>query len=163
MTHAFSSCTKMIDMNQILSTKYDKRFCHSCTEVWLTLSWWSYVHVSAPGTRLINQFWMFLPLYQIRHAAANVLRECWLLHRTNLTKGNRGEQRRHQRFLLEAIRVWVTVSQNDTFRQDVCVFVSGRGTWVVVCVPYVCILRLVNLVSTCLTTESQFLMANLDY
>ncbi|XP_042346464.1 intermediate conductance calcium-activated potassium channel protein 4 [Plectropomus leopardus] len=43
---------------------------------------------------------------RIRHAAANVLRECWLLHRTNLTKGNRGEQRRHQRCLLEAIRVF---------------------------------------------------------
>uniref|UniRef100_UPI0037E8E0E9 intermediate conductance calcium-activated potassium channel protein 4 isoform X1 n=1 Tax=Semicossyphus pulcher TaxID=241346 RepID=UPI0037E8E0E9 len=43
---------------------------------------------------------------RIRHAAANVLRECWLLHRTNLTKGNRGEHRRHQRGLLEAIRVF---------------------------------------------------------
>ncbi|XP_049902811.1 intermediate conductance calcium-activated potassium channel protein 4 isoform X2 [Epinephelus moara] len=43
---------------------------------------------------------------RIRHAAANVLRECWLLHRTNLTRGNRGEQRRHQRCLLEAIRVF---------------------------------------------------------
>ncbi|KAM3873096.1 intermediate conductance calcium-activated potassium channel protein 4 [Diretmus argenteus] len=43
---------------------------------------------------------------RIRHAAANVLRECWLLHRTNLTKGNSGEHRRHQRCLLEAIRVF---------------------------------------------------------
>ncbi|XP_072250614.1 intermediate conductance calcium-activated potassium channel protein 4 isoform X1 [Leuresthes tenuis] len=43
---------------------------------------------------------------RIRHAAANVLRECWLLHRANLTKGNRGEHRRHQRCLLEAIRVF---------------------------------------------------------
>ncbi|XP_053183517.1 intermediate conductance calcium-activated potassium channel protein 4, partial [Scomber japonicus] len=43
---------------------------------------------------------------RIRHAAANVLRECWLLHRTSLTKGNRGEHRRHQRCLLEAIRVF---------------------------------------------------------
>lgn len=43
---------------------------------------------------------------RIRHAAANVLRECWLLHRTNLKKGNRGEHRRHQRCLLEAIRVF---------------------------------------------------------
>ncbi|XP_041649291.1 intermediate conductance calcium-activated potassium channel protein 4 isoform X2 [Cheilinus undulatus] len=42
----------------------------------------------------------------IRHAAANVLRECWLLHRSNLTIGNRGEHRRHQRGLLEAIRVF---------------------------------------------------------
>ncbi|XP_029361091.1 intermediate conductance calcium-activated potassium channel protein 4 [Echeneis naucrates] len=43
---------------------------------------------------------------RIRHAAANVLRECWLLHRTNLKTVNRGEQRRHQRCLLEAIRVF---------------------------------------------------------
>ncbi|XP_018542786.1 intermediate conductance calcium-activated potassium channel protein 4 isoform X4 [Lates calcarifer] len=43
---------------------------------------------------------------RIRHAAANVLRECWLLHRTNVTKGSRGEHRRHQRCLLEAIRVF---------------------------------------------------------
>ncbi|CAJ1061616.1 intermediate conductance calcium-activated potassium channel protein 4 [Xyrichtys novacula] len=43
---------------------------------------------------------------RIRHAAANVLRECWLLHRTNITKGNRGEHRRHQRGLLEAIRIF---------------------------------------------------------
>ncbi|XP_069549452.1 intermediate conductance calcium-activated potassium channel protein 4 [Brachyistius frenatus] len=43
---------------------------------------------------------------RIRHAAANVLRECWLLHRANLAKGNRGEHRRHQRCLLEAIRVF---------------------------------------------------------
>ncbi|KAM9852311.1 intermediate conductance calcium-activated potassium channel protein 4 isoform 2-T2 [Aulostomus maculatus] len=42
----------------------------------------------------------------IRHAAANVLRECWLLHRVNQTKGSRGEHRRHQRCLLEAIRVF---------------------------------------------------------
>ncbi|XP_053743351.1 intermediate conductance calcium-activated potassium channel protein 4 isoform X3 [Synchiropus splendidus] len=42
----------------------------------------------------------------IRHAAANVLRECWLLHRSNLVKGNGGEHRRHQRCLLEAIRVF---------------------------------------------------------
>ncbi|XP_077382912.1 intermediate conductance calcium-activated potassium channel protein 4 isoform X2 [Festucalex cinctus] len=42
----------------------------------------------------------------IRHAAANVLRECWLLHRANMTKGSRGEHRRHQRCLLEAIRVF---------------------------------------------------------
>nr|XP_020464132.1 intermediate conductance calcium-activated potassium channel protein 4 [Monopterus albus] len=43
---------------------------------------------------------------RIRHAAANVLRECWLLHRTNTTKGNRGEHRKHRRCLLEAIRVF---------------------------------------------------------
>lgn len=43
---------------------------------------------------------------RIRHAAANVLRECWLLHRTNLSQGNRREHRRHQRCLLEAIQVF---------------------------------------------------------
>uniref|UniRef100_H3CJ70 Potassium intermediate/small conductance calcium-activated channel, subfamily N, member 4 n=1 Tax=Tetraodon nigroviridis TaxID=99883 RepID=H3CJ70_TETNG len=43
---------------------------------------------------------------RVRHAAANVLRECWLLHRTNVKKGNGGEHRRHQRCLLEAIRVF---------------------------------------------------------
>lgn len=43
---------------------------------------------------------------RIRHAAANVLRECWLLHRANLSQANRGEHRRHQRCLLEAIRVF---------------------------------------------------------
>ncbi|XP_008283257.1 intermediate conductance calcium-activated potassium channel protein 4 isoform X2 [Stegastes partitus] len=43
---------------------------------------------------------------RIRHAAANVLRECWLLQRTNLAKGNREEHRRHQRCLLEAIKVF---------------------------------------------------------
>ncbi|KAM9310366.1 intermediate conductance calcium-activated potassium channel protein 4 isoform 2-T2 [Pholidichthys leucotaenia] len=43
---------------------------------------------------------------RIRHAAANVLRECWLLHRANMTRGNSGEHRRHQRCLLEAIRVF---------------------------------------------------------
>uniref|UniRef100_A0A8C1S055 Potassium intermediate/small conductance calcium-activated channel, subfamily N, member 4 n=1 Tax=Cyprinus carpio TaxID=7962 RepID=A0A8C1S055_CYPCA len=42
----------------------------------------------------------------IRHAAANVLRECWLLHRTTHTKDNSGEHRHHQRCLLEAIRVF---------------------------------------------------------
>ncbi|CAL1611414.1 unnamed protein product [Knipowitschia caucasica] len=42
---------------------------------------------------------------RIRHAAANVLRECWLLHRANLSPRG-GETRRHQRCLLEAIRVF---------------------------------------------------------
>lgn len=64
----------------------------------------THVHVRAAG--LIDWVLMLaLCLSQIRHAAANVLRECWLLHRTNLTKGNSGEHRRHQRCLLEAIRV----------------------------------------------------------
>lgn len=63
-------------------------------------------------------------LHQIRHAAANVLRECWLLHRTNLKKGNRGEHRRHQRCLLEAIRVWVTVV--DEAYMSVCLCAWAR-------------------------------------
>ncbi|KAI4904697.1 hypothetical protein NFI96_007518, partial [Prochilodus magdalenae] len=42
----------------------------------------------------------------IRNAAANVLRECWLLHRTTQAKNNNGEHRHHQRCLLEAIRVF---------------------------------------------------------
>ncbi|TRY94760.1 hypothetical protein DNTS_021630 [Danionella cerebrum] len=41
----------------------------------------------------------------IRHAAANVLRECWLLHRSTQSKDTSGEHRHHQRCLLEAIRV----------------------------------------------------------
>ncbi|KAK0133786.1 Small conductance calcium-activated potassium channel protein 3 [Merluccius polli] len=43
---------------------------------------------------------------RIRHAAANVLRECWLLHRSTGSMGGGREQRRHQRCLLEAIRVF---------------------------------------------------------
>jgi len=48
---------------------------------------------------------MILSVVQIRHAAADVLRECWLLHRTTQTKDNSGEHRHHQRCLLEAILV----------------------------------------------------------
>lgn len=48
---------------------------------------------------------IILSVAQIRHAAADVLRECWLLHRTTQTKDNSGEHRHHQRCLLEAIRV----------------------------------------------------------
>ncbi|KAG5271043.1 hypothetical protein AALO_G00175220 [Alosa alosa] len=43
---------------------------------------------------------------RVRNAAANVLRECWLLHRTDVTKGSSGEHRYRQRRLLEAIRVF---------------------------------------------------------
>ncbi|XP_062394888.1 intermediate conductance calcium-activated potassium channel protein 4 [Sardina pilchardus] len=43
---------------------------------------------------------------RVRHAAANVLRECWLLHRTDVTKGSGREHRYRQRRLLEAIRVF---------------------------------------------------------
>ncbi|XP_054638936.1 intermediate conductance calcium-activated potassium channel protein 4 isoform X3 [Dunckerocampus dactyliophorus] len=59
----------------------------------------------APHTRCGKSVCLFTGV-MIRHAAANVLRECWLLHRANLTKGTRGEHRRHQRCLLEAIRVF---------------------------------------------------------
>ncbi|XP_056142890.1 intermediate conductance calcium-activated potassium channel protein 4 [Lampris incognitus] len=59
------------------------------------------------GEKHVHFFMMDIQISKrIRHAAANVLRECWLLHRTNLTKGNSGEHRRHQRCLLEAIRVF---------------------------------------------------------
>lgn len=64
---------------------------------------------------------LFSCLHQIRHAAANVLRECWLLHRTNLKRGNRGEHRRHQRCLLEAIRVWVIASLHKRLGHLACV------------------------------------------
>ncbi|RXM29325.1 Small conductance calcium-activated potassium channel protein 3 [Acipenser ruthenus] len=43
---------------------------------------------------------------QIRSAAANVLRECWLLHRSGRGRRDSGENRRNQRRLLEAIRVF---------------------------------------------------------
>ncbi|XP_060777250.1 intermediate conductance calcium-activated potassium channel protein 4 isoform X5 [Neoarius graeffei] len=42
----------------------------------------------------------------IRNAAANVLRECWLLHRSMQAKDKHREHRRHQRCLLEAIRIF---------------------------------------------------------
>uniref|UniRef100_A0A3Q4GWR0 Potassium intermediate/small conductance calcium-activated channel, subfamily N, member 4 n=1 Tax=Neolamprologus brichardi TaxID=32507 RepID=A0A3Q4GWR0_NEOBR len=58
------------------------------------------------GEKHVHFFMMDIQISkrQIRHAAANVLRECWLLHRANVTKGNSGEHRKHQRCLLEAIR-----------------------------------------------------------
>eukprot|EP00066_Takifugu_rubripes_P003509 XP_003966122.2 PREDICTED: intermediate conductance calcium-activated potassium channel protein 4-like isoform X2 [Takifugu rubripes] len=59
------------------------------------------------GEKHVHLFMLDIQISKrIRHAAANVLRECWLLHRTNLKRGNRGEHRRHQRCLLEAIRVF---------------------------------------------------------
>ncbi|XP_026227510.1 intermediate conductance calcium-activated potassium channel protein 4 isoform X2 [Anabas testudineus] len=59
------------------------------------------------GEKHVHYFMLDIQISKrIRHAAANVLRECWLLHRTNITKGNRGEHRRHQRCLLEAIRIF---------------------------------------------------------
>ncbi|KAM4569035.1 intermediate conductance calcium-activated potassium channel protein 4 [Fundulus diaphanus] len=59
------------------------------------------------GEKHVHFFMMDIQISKrIRHAAANVLRECWLLHRANLPKGSRNEHRRHQRCLLEAIRVF---------------------------------------------------------
>ncbi|XP_063344436.1 intermediate conductance calcium-activated potassium channel protein 4 isoform X2 [Pelmatolapia mariae] len=59
------------------------------------------------GEKHVHFFMMDIQISKrIRHAAANVLRECWLLHRANVTKSNRGEHRKHQRCLLEAIRVF---------------------------------------------------------
>lgn len=91
---------------------------------------------------------LFLCLCQVRHAAANVLRECWLLHRTNLKKGNGGEHRRHQRCLLEAIRVWVIVSLHKRFRP--LVWIKGVNGWRLMArVFHVCILWIVKRASTC--------------
>ncbi|KAJ8388914.1 hypothetical protein AAFF_G00126700 [Aldrovandia affinis] len=57
------------------------------------------------GEKHVHYFMMDIQISKrIRHAAANVLRECWLLHRTNAGKHDRGEHRRHQSNLLEAIR-----------------------------------------------------------
>ncbi|XP_062322620.1 intermediate conductance calcium-activated potassium channel protein 4 isoform X1 [Osmerus eperlanus] len=59
------------------------------------------------GEKHVHFFMMDIQISKrIRHAAANVLRECWLLHRTDLAKGSTGEHRRHQRCLLEAIRAF---------------------------------------------------------
>ncbi|XP_028836299.1 intermediate conductance calcium-activated potassium channel protein 4 isoform X2 [Denticeps clupeoides] len=59
------------------------------------------------GEKHVHFFMMDIQISKrIRHAAANVLRECWLLHRTNMTKCDSGEHRHHQRCLLEAIRVF---------------------------------------------------------
>ncbi|KAF6716209.1 Small conductance calcium-activated potassium channel protein 3 [Oryzias melastigma] len=59
------------------------------------------------GEKHVHFFMMDIQISKrIRHAAANVLRECWLLHRTSLMRASHGEHRRHQRCLLEAIRVF---------------------------------------------------------
>ncbi|KAI4876980.1 hypothetical protein NFI96_022657 [Prochilodus magdalenae] len=58
------------------------------------------------GEKHVHFFMMDIQISkEIRNAAANVLRECWLLHRTTQAKNNNGEHRHHQRCLLEAIRV----------------------------------------------------------
>ncbi|KAL7886643.1 hypothetical protein AOLI_G00043640 [Acnodon oligacanthus] len=59
------------------------------------------------GEKHVHFFMMDIQISkEIRNAAANVLRECWLLHRTTQAKNNNGEHRHHQRCLLEAIRVF---------------------------------------------------------
>uniref|UniRef100_A0A8C9RUG6 Potassium calcium-activated channel subfamily N member 4 n=1 Tax=Scleropages formosus TaxID=113540 RepID=A0A8C9RUG6_SCLFO len=58
------------------------------------------------GEKHVHYFMMDIQISKrIRHAAANVLRECWLLHRTDVAKKDSSEHRRQQRHLLEAIRV----------------------------------------------------------
>ncbi|KAG9331636.1 hypothetical protein JZ751_018612 [Albula glossodonta] len=57
------------------------------------------------GEKHVHYFMMDIQISKrIRHAAANVLRECWLLHRANIGKLGHGAHRRHQRSLLEAVR-----------------------------------------------------------
>ncbi|KAJ8005296.1 hypothetical protein DPEC_G00145160 [Dallia pectoralis] len=59
------------------------------------------------GEKHVHFFMMDIQISKrIRHAAANVLRECWLLHRANVGKGHNGQRRKHQRCLLEAIRIF---------------------------------------------------------
>ncbi|XP_070407779.1 intermediate conductance calcium-activated potassium channel protein 4 isoform X2 [Nothobranchius furzeri] len=59
------------------------------------------------GEKHVHYFMLDIQISKrIRHAAANVLRECWLLHRANMTSNNQSEQRRHLRCLLEAIRIF---------------------------------------------------------
>ncbi|MBN3276499.1 KCNN4 protein, partial [Polyodon spathula] len=55
----------------------------------------------------VHQFMMDIKhTKKIRTAAANVLRECWLLHRSCRDRRDSRENRRNQRRLLEAIRVF---------------------------------------------------------
>ncbi|KAL0985017.1 hypothetical protein UPYG_G00151870 [Umbra pygmaea] len=59
------------------------------------------------GEKHVHFFMMDIQISKrIRHAAANVLRECWLLHCANMVMGHSGDKRRHQRGLLEAIRIF---------------------------------------------------------
>ncbi|XP_026863112.2 intermediate conductance calcium-activated potassium channel protein 4 isoform X1 [Electrophorus electricus] len=59
------------------------------------------------GEKHVHFFMMDIQLSkELRNAAANVLRECWLLHRATQAKDRQGEHRYHQRCLLEAIRVF---------------------------------------------------------
>ncbi|XP_076826264.1 intermediate conductance calcium-activated potassium channel protein 4 isoform X2 [Brachyhypopomus gauderio] len=59
------------------------------------------------GEKHVHFFMMDIQISkELRNAAANVLRECWLLHRATRARDGRGEHRHHQRSLLEAIRVF---------------------------------------------------------
>lgn len=59
------------------------------------------------GEKHVNFFMTDIQVSKrLRHAAANVLRECWLLHRANMSKVGAGEHRHRQRRLLEAIRIF---------------------------------------------------------
>ncbi|XP_023690577.1 intermediate conductance calcium-activated potassium channel protein 4 isoform X1 [Paramormyrops kingsleyae] len=59
------------------------------------------------GEKHVHYFMMDIQISKrIRHAAANVLRECWLLHRADTRRKASGERRQQQRHLLEAIRVF---------------------------------------------------------
>ncbi|XP_062847707.1 intermediate conductance calcium-activated potassium channel protein 4 [Trichomycterus rosablanca] len=59
------------------------------------------------GEKHVHFFMMDIQISkEIRNAAANVLRECWLLHRATQNRDKNSDHRHHQRCLLEAIRVF---------------------------------------------------------
>ncbi|XP_015191865.1 small conductance calcium-activated potassium channel protein 1 isoform X2 [Lepisosteus oculatus] len=59
------------------------------------------------GEKHVHQFMLDIQVSkEIQVAAANVLRECWLLHRSNRSKRQGLENRQRQRHLLEAIRIF---------------------------------------------------------
>ncbi|MGH0151299.1 UNVERIFIED_CONTAM: hypothetical protein FKN15_034078 [Acipenser sinensis] len=55
---------------------------------------------------------------KIRNAAANVLRECWLLHRSSRGRRHGGEHRRDQRRLLKAIQVFRNARLKQSKKTD---------------------------------------------
>ena len=138
-THLWT-CTFLSNINRILMSVFAKASLRRCFDVSVGM--------------------LFLCLCQVRHAAANVLRECWLLHRTNLKRGNGGEHRRHQRCLLEAIRVWVIVSLHKRFRP--LFWIKGVSGWRLMApVFHVCILWIVKRASTCFGCRVTILKAEL--
>ncbi|XP_035279366.1 intermediate conductance calcium-activated potassium channel protein 4 isoform X1 [Anguilla anguilla] len=71
------------------------------------------------GEKHVHYFMMDIQISKrLRHAAANVLRECWLMHRVNCRKQNRGEHRQQQRSLLEAIRKFRHLRLNQRKLRD---------------------------------------------